>query len=298
MNTPKKKEAKKKRIEGMKIKLKAAQMKRSSDKFKVIQRLRELRKENDLTQEDIAEILGKSTEQIKKYENGCTPVPAAVAYDLATIYNTTPDYILGFSDDRHIINKDNITEKIGLSEQSVNLLHKINNPSIPIVDDLAHSESKKTIDFINYALSHYEEKSEDSVINYTYTIFTLLYDYITFSNRGKFHANLDSGYTSIDSEYILYNSGLTGADLPSRINLYEYTQLITKERIIRALDNMRDFKKKECIKALVEKTEADKKHAKSIPDPTSVNDLESIGLEIVDKDTENNSTTVRKKKKK
>ena len=120
MSTRIKKEIRQGIVVKLKEKLDTARAKQKPDKNESIKRLKALRNEYSIMQEDLAEILGKSTETIKKYENGSIDIPGSVAYDLAAIFGTTPDFILGYPVDRHVINKDNITEEIGLSEESVN----------------------------------------------------------------------------------------------------------------------------------------------------------------------------------
>ncbi len=59
------------------------------------QRLRDLREDNDLTQTDIAKILGMSQTGYSKYETGENDIPTAILIKLADYYNTSTDYLLG-----------------------------------------------------------------------------------------------------------------------------------------------------------------------------------------------------------
>ena len=59
------------------------------------QRIRDLREDHDLTQRQIAEILGMKQPQYQRYEKGYRDVPAEILIRLADYYNTTTDYILG-----------------------------------------------------------------------------------------------------------------------------------------------------------------------------------------------------------
>lgn len=63
-------------------------------------RIRDLREDNDLTQKDIAEILGMSQTGYSKYETGENDIPTEVLIKLAKYYNTTTDYLLGLTDVR------------------------------------------------------------------------------------------------------------------------------------------------------------------------------------------------------
>ena len=61
-------------------------------------RVRDLREDRDLTQKQIAQILGMSQTGYSKYETGENDIPTAVLLKLADFYGTTTDYILGRTD--------------------------------------------------------------------------------------------------------------------------------------------------------------------------------------------------------
>ena len=58
-------------------------------------RIRNLREDRDLTQKQIAEILGMSQTGYSKYETGENDIPTAILIKLADFYGTTTDYLLG-----------------------------------------------------------------------------------------------------------------------------------------------------------------------------------------------------------
>lgn len=63
-----------------------------------VQRLRELREDNDLKQKELAEIL-KTTQQVySRYENGETEMPIRHLITLVKYYGVSADYILGLSE--------------------------------------------------------------------------------------------------------------------------------------------------------------------------------------------------------
>ena len=64
-------------------------------------RIRDLREDNDLTQRQIAEILGMSQTGYSKYETGENDIPTHILIKLADFYHTTTDYILGRTDKRN-----------------------------------------------------------------------------------------------------------------------------------------------------------------------------------------------------
>ena len=63
-------------------------------------RLRDLREDADLTQTQVARVLGMSQTGYSKYETGENDIPTQVLIRLAGFYRTTTDYILGISSRR------------------------------------------------------------------------------------------------------------------------------------------------------------------------------------------------------
>ena len=67
--------------------------------FKVYNRIRSMREDNDLTQKKIASILNMSQTGYSKYETGENDIPTRILINLALYYNTSIDYLLGITDD-------------------------------------------------------------------------------------------------------------------------------------------------------------------------------------------------------
>lgn len=63
------------------------------------ERIRSLREDNDLSQTEIAKVLGMSQTGYSKHETGENDVPTQILIKLADYYNTTIDYLLGRKDD-------------------------------------------------------------------------------------------------------------------------------------------------------------------------------------------------------
>ena len=63
-------------------------------------RLRDLREDANLTQTQLAKILGMSQTGYSKYETGENDIPTQVLIALAKFYGTSIDYILGLKDKR------------------------------------------------------------------------------------------------------------------------------------------------------------------------------------------------------
>ncbi len=58
-------------------------------------RIRDLREDHDLTQSQIARILGMSQTGYSKYETGENDIPTQILIKLARYYDTSIDYLLG-----------------------------------------------------------------------------------------------------------------------------------------------------------------------------------------------------------
>lgn len=66
--------------------------------MEIYERIRALREDRDLRQEDIAEVLGITKQQYQLYESGKRDFKYYHNIALAKYYNVTSDYILGLSD--------------------------------------------------------------------------------------------------------------------------------------------------------------------------------------------------------
>lgn len=62
-------------------------------------RIRDLREDHDLTQREIAAVLGMSQTGYSKYETGENDLPTAVLIRLARYYDTSIDYLLSETDE-------------------------------------------------------------------------------------------------------------------------------------------------------------------------------------------------------
>lgn len=58
-------------------------------------RIRDLREDSDMTQTQIANMLGMSQTGYSKYETGENDIPTQILIKLADFYGTSVDYILG-----------------------------------------------------------------------------------------------------------------------------------------------------------------------------------------------------------
>ena len=66
--------------------------------IKMGQRIRELRLENGLSQQQLAHEIGVTQNTISQYEKGTAKTSIDVLIKLASVFNASTDYILGLKD--------------------------------------------------------------------------------------------------------------------------------------------------------------------------------------------------------
>ncbi len=64
-----------------------------------IEKIRGIREDNDLTQTQIAEVLGTSQTMYARYERGANEMPIHHLVTLCNFYNISADYLLGIKPD-------------------------------------------------------------------------------------------------------------------------------------------------------------------------------------------------------
>ena len=63
-------------------------------------RIRDLRTDRDMNQTQIAKLLGMSQTGYSKYETGENDIPTQILIQLARLYDTSIDYLLGETNER------------------------------------------------------------------------------------------------------------------------------------------------------------------------------------------------------
>ena len=63
-------------------------------------RIRDLREDHDLTQQQVADRLGCQREVYRRYENGLREIPVYYVIELAKMYDVSIDWILGESNNK------------------------------------------------------------------------------------------------------------------------------------------------------------------------------------------------------
>lgn len=64
-------------------------------------RIEDLRQDNDMTQQQVADLLHCQREVYRRYEKGIREIPVSYAIILARHYDVTVDYLLGVSDKKN-----------------------------------------------------------------------------------------------------------------------------------------------------------------------------------------------------
>lgn len=62
-------------------------------------RLKDLREDHDMTQQQVADVLGMKQSQYSRYERGIRDIPTDILIRLAKLFSTSVDYILGMTND-------------------------------------------------------------------------------------------------------------------------------------------------------------------------------------------------------
>ena len=72
----------------------------------ISERIKEIRKKRNMTQNQLADLLNTSQSTISAYENGKTLILTAFLYELCIKLNISSDYIVGRSNDINIVNEN------------------------------------------------------------------------------------------------------------------------------------------------------------------------------------------------
>ena len=87
------------------------------------QRLKDLREDHDLTQEELAKLLNMKREQYRRYEAGINEIKAKHIIMFAKFYNVSTDYILGLTDEQKPSWQSNIKNNVVIKNN--NKINKI-----------------------------------------------------------------------------------------------------------------------------------------------------------------------------
>lgn len=65
-----------------------------------VERIRDLREDHDLRQQDVAKLLQTTQQVYSRYEKGTNEIPVRHLITLARFYNVSVDYIVGETDEK------------------------------------------------------------------------------------------------------------------------------------------------------------------------------------------------------
>ena len=74
--------------------------------MKYNERIKEIRKKHNLTQQQFAELLETTQQAYLKYEKGVNEIPVRRIIKICKHFNLSADYVLGLSDKPHFLNSD------------------------------------------------------------------------------------------------------------------------------------------------------------------------------------------------
>ena len=98
--------------------------------MKKYNRLKDLRTDNDKTQEEIAKVIGTTAQYYSAYERGERDIPFERIIKLAKYYNVTIDYIAGLTNEP---NKLSQKQNVDINQNKHNINNNnINNSNIKI----------------------------------------------------------------------------------------------------------------------------------------------------------------------
>lgn len=96
-----------------------------------IKRLIELMEEKDMSQVALAKLIGTSNVTISRYINGERKPRIEIVSKIASVFNTSIDYLLGFSDNKNMYSSN-------INEKSLNIQNELK--SIGISNELSRSQ--------------------------------------------------------------------------------------------------------------------------------------------------------------
>jgi len=107
-------------------------------------RIKELRKAKNLTQEQLGEILGVQKAAVLKYEKGYVQnLKRSTIEKLANLFEVSIDYLLGLNKEIEV--KDDIISKYNLNEMELAEYNKIMNMNMLMFNDKEISDEDKVI---------------------------------------------------------------------------------------------------------------------------------------------------------
>ena len=140
------------------------------------ERLKQLRREKNLTQEQLADVFGIARNSIFSYETGRRIPDIEVLKSYAGYFGVTADYLLGISDNR-TNETAGIGDKLGLKDDAIQALMQMNHSLKTAEEGIEARYYQKMLDTINILIT--EPLVLDSLENF---LFQELNEFIDFAS--------------------------------------------------------------------------------------------------------------------
>lgn len=112
-------------------------------------RIKEKRKEKNLTQSELGKLIGKTESSIRKYEKGTINIPMKVVDQIAAALDVNPSYLLGWEENLEQANTDVLADlAVDLKamehvEKLLNLNDEARDAIYTMIDFLSEQEGLK-----------------------------------------------------------------------------------------------------------------------------------------------------------
>ena len=117
-------------------------------------RLKKLRKEKGMTQEEVGSLIGASKQTLYKYENNIvTNIPADKIEKLAALYGVTPAHLMGWREDGYYHDP----EVAAIANEMKD------NPDIKVLFDATRGLSKKSIEEVKNFIIYQKAKERGEI---------------------------------------------------------------------------------------------------------------------------------------
>lgn len=119
------------------------------------ERIRQLRQQNNMSQEELGKHLGIGRSAVLKYEKGeVENIPRSSIEKMAVIFGVSPAYLMGFEewDEKQLADDVALIERIQArwGEDAVEVLHKF--------IQINHTGHDLLLDFMDFCIDHFPEK--------------------------------------------------------------------------------------------------------------------------------------------
>ena len=113
-------------------------------------RIKELRKDNNLTQQELGKLLNVTKVSVCCYENGTRTPSLDTLIDLSNIFHSSLDYFVG--NDTFVISEDNEKYGIMMANEEIEIIKELRQPINSDLYKKLVNDPKRTIELINKKL--------------------------------------------------------------------------------------------------------------------------------------------------